>query len=177
MAGESTLSFGRFGTITLYQGKPHPANVILFVSGDGGWNQGVVDMARELAGMDALVAGIDIVHYLKRWKKDQALLIGYSLGADVMPFAVNHLSKAARDQVKCVALLAPGRQTAFEFHLSNWMGGGGGATYPIQPEVARMAGPEIICFYGRTETDSLCPLAGCRTGEGRGTQRRAPFRG
>jgi type IV secretory pathway VirJ component len=65
MAGETTLTFGRFGTITLYQEKPHPANVILFVSGDGGWNQGVVDMARELAGMDALVAGIDIVHYLK----------------------------------------------------------------------------------------------------------------
>ncbi len=132
--------------------------MILFVSGDGGWNQGVVDMARELAGMDALVAGIDIVHYLKRWKKDQALLIGYSLGADVMPFAFNRLSKTARDQVRGVALLAPGRQAAFEFHLSNWMGGGGGATYPIQPEVARMAGPEIICFYGQTDTDSLCPL-------------------
>ncbi len=411
MAGESTLSFGRFGTIALYQEKPHPANVILFVSGDGGWNQGVVDMARELAGMDALVAGIDIVHYLKqltassepcsypaadfenlshylqkrlefpqyvlpvligyssgatlvyatlaqsppgtflgamslgfcpdlplakpfckgsglamepgpkgkginflpashlkepwialqgevdqvcdpegtrrfvsqvakgeivmlpkvghgfsvprnwmphfreafhqlsgrqaagvavfdadlsdlplveiqatgtlrnalavmitgdggwagvdqeiaaglaeagigvvglnalkyfwtartpeilgadlerilrhylkRWNKGQALLVGYSMGADVMPFAVNHLSKTARDQVRGIALLAPGRQAAFEFHLSTWMGGGGGATYPIHPEVEKMVGPEIICFYGQTETDSLCPL-------------------
>ncbi len=121
MAGESTLSYGRFGTISLYQEKPHPVNLILFVSGDSGWNQGVVDMARELAGMDALVAGIDV---------DQALLVGYSLGADVWPFAVNRLSKAIRDQVKGVALLAPGRQAAFEFHLSNWMGGGKADTYP-----------------------------------------------
>jgi type IV secretory pathway VirJ component len=63
-----------------------------------------------------------------------------------------------RDQIKGVALLAPGRQAAFEFHLSNWMGGDDGPSYPVQPEVIRIQEPEIICFYGRTETDSLCPL-------------------
>ncbi len=64
-AQEESLNFGRFGAITLYREKPVPAHVVLFVSGDGGWNMGVVDMARELAGLDALVAGIDIIHYLK----------------------------------------------------------------------------------------------------------------
>jgi len=39
--------------------------MVLFVSGDGGWNQGVVDMARTLASLDAVVAGIDITHYLR----------------------------------------------------------------------------------------------------------------
>ena len=38
--------------------------MVLFVSGDGGWNLGVIDMARSLAGLDALVVGIDITHYL-----------------------------------------------------------------------------------------------------------------
>ena len=61
-----TLSFGRFGTVTLYRNSQGPANVVLFVSGDGGWNSGVVDMARELASSDALVIGIDIIHYLKQ---------------------------------------------------------------------------------------------------------------
>jgi type IV secretory pathway VirJ component len=64
-AQEESLKFGRFGSITLYREKPLPTHVVLFVSGDGGWNKGVVDMARELAGLDALVAGIDIIHYLK----------------------------------------------------------------------------------------------------------------
>ncbi|MFH1573643.1 MAG: virulence factor family protein, partial [Acidobacteriota bacterium] len=54
-AGEETLSFGRFGTVHLYRQSLRPSHVALFVSGDGGWNQGVVDMARELAGLDALV--------------------------------------------------------------------------------------------------------------------------
>ena len=54
-----------FGTLTVYHLAPRPAHVVFFVSGDGGWKLGVVDMARELASMDALVVGIDITHYIK----------------------------------------------------------------------------------------------------------------
>ncbi len=64
-AMEETRTFGRFGEISLYHETPHPTHVVLFVSGDGGWNQGVVDMARDLAHMDALVVGVDVVRYLK----------------------------------------------------------------------------------------------------------------
>ena len=62
---EETVSFGRFGPVALYYGPRPPAHVVLFVSGDGGWNLGVVDMARALAGLDALVVGVDITHYLR----------------------------------------------------------------------------------------------------------------
>jgi type IV secretory pathway VirJ component len=64
-ASETTLEFGRFGKVALYQSASQPSQVVLFVSGDGGWNLGVVDMARELSGLDALVVGIDINHYFK----------------------------------------------------------------------------------------------------------------
>jgi type IV secretory pathway VirJ component len=65
IANEETLTFGSFGKITLYYETPQPSHVALFVSGDGGWNLGVVDMARELASLDALVVGIDITHFVK----------------------------------------------------------------------------------------------------------------
>ena len=65
IANEESLTFGSFGKITLYYQVAQPANVVLFVSGDGGWNLGVVDMARELATLDALVVGIDINHFVK----------------------------------------------------------------------------------------------------------------
>lgn len=64
-AGESTLEYGAFGKLSIYTLSDNPRNVVLFVSGDGGWNLGVVDMARSLATLDALVVGIDITHYLK----------------------------------------------------------------------------------------------------------------
>jgi len=54
-----------FGTVTLYHQTAAPPHVAIFISGDGGWNLGVVDMARELEGMDALVIGVDIRHYMK----------------------------------------------------------------------------------------------------------------
>ena len=67
LRGEETeAQFGPFGKIALYHPSAHPARVVLFVSGDGGWNLGVVDMARELAALDALVVGVDITYYLKQ---------------------------------------------------------------------------------------------------------------
>ena len=65
IAKEESLTFGPFGKITLYYESTQPGNVALFISGDGGWNLGVVDMARELALLDALIVGIDINHFLK----------------------------------------------------------------------------------------------------------------
>lgn len=67
--GES-VHFGHFGTVRLYKQSEQPKHVVLFVSGDGGWNLGVIDMARALSESDALVAGIDITYYLKQLAKD-----------------------------------------------------------------------------------------------------------
>ena len=68
-AEETFLEYGRFGKVSLYQGSSPPSHVVLFVSGDGGWNLGVVDMARELATLNALVVGIDIIHFLRELGK------------------------------------------------------------------------------------------------------------
>lgn len=62
---DEQMQFGRFGTVTVYRETPEPRSVALFVSGDGGWNQGVVDMARAVASLDTLAVGIDIRTYLK----------------------------------------------------------------------------------------------------------------
>ncbi|MGZ5488501.1 MAG: AcvB/VirJ family lysyl-phosphatidylglycerol hydrolase, partial [Candidatus Aminicenantales bacterium] len=62
---DEVVDFGRFGPVTLYRSAGSAAQVVLFVSGDGGWNLGVVDMAKSLAGLGAFVAGIDITHYIR----------------------------------------------------------------------------------------------------------------
>jgi type IV secretory pathway VirJ component len=68
-ATEDSTWFGIFNKVKVYRGSPDPAAVVLFISGDGGWNQGVVDMARILASMDAFVVGIDIVRYYAALRK------------------------------------------------------------------------------------------------------------
>ena len=62
-AAEETFDLEPFGKVTVYHQTARPTHVALFISGDGGWNLGVVDMARELAGMDGLVAAIERAFY------------------------------------------------------------------------------------------------------------------
>jgi type IV secretory pathway VirJ component len=61
---ESTDSYGPFGTLHIYKTSDHPSNVVLFLSGDDGWNPGAVDMARSLAELESMVVGIDTTHYI-----------------------------------------------------------------------------------------------------------------
>ena len=71
-ASEDSLRVGRFGLVHLDQGSASSGRVVLAVSGDGGWNQGVLDMARELAALDALVAGVEITRYLGDLRRSYA---------------------------------------------------------------------------------------------------------
>lgn len=58
-----SLNYGIFGKIIVYHPVKPPASVVLFVSGDGGWNNGVISMAKDIASQGALVLGIDAKTY------------------------------------------------------------------------------------------------------------------
>lgn len=58
-----SLTHGKFGTVTIYHPAGTPTSVALFVSGDGGWKNGVINMAKNIANQGALVLGIDAKHY------------------------------------------------------------------------------------------------------------------
>ena len=65
-AQENTDNFGPFGTLHIYKNSAQPKHVVLFISGDGGWNLGVIDIAKSLVELDSMVVGIDITHYVKQ---------------------------------------------------------------------------------------------------------------
>lgn len=73
-AAETTGSivYGSFGKINLYFPAKKPTSVALLVSGDGGWESGVVNMARKVADQGALVLGIDAAVYKKSLAKQTA---------------------------------------------------------------------------------------------------------
>src|SRR5215469_15800179 len=59
----SHLPAGRFGTVAVYIPDGKPQSVAIFISGDGGWELGVINMARALTSMGAVVIGVDVRHY------------------------------------------------------------------------------------------------------------------
>jgi type IV secretory pathway VirJ component len=149
---------------------------VLF-SGDGGWAGIDREVAAVLASRGIPVAGWDSLryfwtprtpagvagdldrilrYYAEHWHRKKALVIGYSQGADVLPFAVNRLPSASRALVKRIALISIGETAAFEFHVSNWFGSGSGEL-PIAGEMARLSAADTLCLYGEGDDDSLCP--------------------
>lgn len=67
-----TLFFSTFGKIALYHPERTPDAFVLFISGDGRWNKGVIDMASNIVSQGAMVAGINILSYLKNIKSSKS---------------------------------------------------------------------------------------------------------
>ena len=64
------VSHGRFQNVTLYRPRGEVKAVVLFLSGDGGWNLGVIGMAQALVDQGAMVAGIDVPKLFANLEKD-----------------------------------------------------------------------------------------------------------
>lgn len=150
----------------------------VILSGDGGWAGLDREVAAALAAGGIPVAGVDSLryfwtrrtpegaaadltkilgHYLAAWNKRFILLLGYSLGADVLPFLANRLEPQIASRVRVVALLGQSHDVDFEFHLTDWIPGRTTSGHrPVLPEARKLPAPRLLCVYGKEETDSLC---------------------
>lgn len=64
-SAEEVREIAPFGKVHLMGEFHKPAGVILFISGDGGWEKGVVKMAEDLGESGYFVAGLDIREYYR----------------------------------------------------------------------------------------------------------------
>lgn len=148
----------------------------VMISGDGGWagiDKQVADVLNKdgiaVVGLNSLqyfwskkdpnTTGKDLVrilnHYSRVWGPEKLILIGYSTGADTLPFMASRLPESLKSKVHAVALLGMGKEANFEFHVSDWLYSAGGL-YKVIPEVQKLKGMNVICIYGEDETDSAC---------------------
>ena len=99
-------------------------------------------------------------HYFAAWNRRRVLLIGYSFGADVLPFVVNRLPPELRERIVSVSLLGIDAHASFEVRVSDWIGSDHGGP-PTVPELSEVRHVPVLCIYGEGELDSICPaLAG-----------------
>ena len=172
---------GELGDLPLVEvpARGTPTDTLAVVlSGDGGWasidrqlGDGLADVGVGVVGLNSLAyfwtrrtpdgAAADLARVLRRyraaWRAPRVVLIGYSRGADVLPFLAARLPADLRSTVALVTLLGPGRSTDFEFHLTDWLGGEDASVLPTRPEVDKLRGLRVLCVQGADEDDSLCP--------------------
>jgi type IV secretory pathway VirJ component len=157
----------------------HSTVLAVVLSGDGGWRDLDKIIGQDLQRQGIPVVGWDSLRYFWRkrtsaqtaatlaevlktymaeWHASKIALIGYSFGADVLPFAYNRLPENLRAQVVLIALLGFAKSADFEIQPYGWLGlPPGPEALPIGPEVDKIPPALIQCFYGESETDTACP--------------------
>jgi type IV secretory pathway VirJ component len=148
------------------------------ITGDGGWGvtdkgiaNSLVERGISVVGLNSLKyfwtkrtpaeAGRDLQRVLQSysvsWNKNKIILIGYSLGADVLPFMISELAQEWRNRIVLVVLLGPSETVEFEFHLTDWVSGSNKTgAYAVVPEVAKLRGLNILCFCGQGDKEAIC---------------------
>jgi len=153
----------------------------VFLTGDGGWADLDSQVSARLVSAGIPVVGWNslkyywvqrspeeasrdleriLAYYLEKWKKTQAVLVGYSRGADVLPFLASRLQPARLRQVRLLALLGPSASNRFAPLATEYTHLGARAPeLPLAPELRKLSGLKVLGFYGTDEADSLCKTA------------------
>jgi type IV secretory pathway VirJ component len=162
------------------QNKDGPA--ALLISGDGGWYSFEQQIADNLAILGIPTIGVDskkyfwnrktpegtaediamvLSYYGKEWGKERFILIGYSLGAELVPFIVNRFPAELKSRVSSAVLLSPAVYTDFEIHISNMIGMGNSQnTYNVINEIIKMKDMPALIIFGEAEKSKVPALLG-----------------
>ncbi len=151
----------------------------IIITGDGGW--GVTDrgIANDLAAKGIPVAALNSLHYFWKpktpeqsaadlnrilqhysalWRRTEVVVVGYSFGADVLPFMLNRIPKESLQKIKVITLLGLSSTADFQFHLTDWIANRTRSTSRlVRPEIEKLRGRKMLCFYGTEDDDALCP--------------------
>jgi type IV secretory pathway VirJ component len=157
---------------------PSPTLAIIY-SGDGGWQDLDKTIGETLQKKGISAVGVDslryfwstqtpdqtakdlahiIDHYTKAWGAQRVILVGYSFGANVLPFAYNRLPAAEKAKIDQISLLGLAERTDFEIRVTGWLGVSADTDAPsVLPELKTIDPARIQCFYGEDEDDTVCP--------------------
>jgi type IV secretory pathway VirJ component len=150
----------------------------IFLSGDGGWADVDRQVSAALAQRGIGVVGVNSRSYLSkrktpeqaatdvdriartymaRWHAQRVALVGYSRGADILPFIANRLSSDLRSHVALIAMLGLAHAANFQFHLIDLIEDVHRKDdVPVAPELEKLRGQRMLCVYGTKEKDSGC---------------------
>jgi type IV secretory pathway VirJ component len=153
------------------------APIALLISGDGGWYSFEQSITDKLAESGIISVGMDSRRYFwnrktpeetasdvyralkfygEKWGRKKFVLIGYSLGAEIVPFIYNRLPDDLKKAIQSAVLLSPDTNTDFEIHISNMLGlGNKQNTYIVPDEIKKMHPLRTLLILGSGEKSKM----------------------
>jgi type IV secretory pathway VirJ component len=95
-----------------------------------------------------------IEYYKQKWHRSKVILLGYSFGADVMPFVYNNFNVVMASNIISVNLLSPSTKTDFEIHLTGLFGGSGSG-HNVATAINSIKTKPVIIISGEDEDGIL----------------------
>lgn len=150
----------------------------IIVTGDGGWAKLVRRIGQRFADAGVPVIALSAPRYywtprtpdesaaalaeiirwfVKRTGHQRVLLVGYSRGADVLPFMVNRLPSELNALIELTALIGPEPHITFELRLTDLIPFQVHGGLPVRPEILKLDPTRVLCIFGMQEKDSVCP--------------------
>lgn len=149
--------------------------IVLYISGDGGMKKFSMDLLNAFAGSGYPVVGLNalkyfwtkktpqqaaadvtalLLHYGSRWNRHTYLLVGYSMGADVLPFIYRHLPAALQAQTRHLVFMSPSASTDMVVHLSDLLGKTiSGGSMSVPGAMNGITGKPLLLIFGKDEKD------------------------
>jgi len=180
LAGNAQTTTDLSGYPLHVQYKQSVKPILIFLTGDGGWNSFSESLINELGKNgystiaidtrkyfwnqktpDQLAKDVKIILsvYLKAWNKDSFSIVGYSFGADVGAFLPRYLALDISAKLNTIVLLSPGLSTGYVVKLKNLLNFGSTdkEKYKIYPELQRAKIP-VWCVFGKEEDGDFYPV-------------------
>ncbi|WP_343562501.1 AcvB/VirJ family lysyl-phosphatidylglycerol hydrolase [Sphingobacterium sp.] len=149
--------------------------LVLYLSGDGGFNSFSNKICQLIADAGYAVAAIDSKSYF--WKKktakdiaadisntlknhflrrqnQQLFIVGYSFGADAVPFIINRIDPLVKKNVRSIVLLEPSVSTDLEIHIADILGRSSAKrSLDVVAEINRIEGIKTSIVLGDDEAE------------------------
>ncbi len=114
---------------------------VILLSGNGGWRDLDKFVTTYLVSKNISVLGLNTKQYLLsekkpeqiafdietlmdrygiKWKHDKVVLIGYSMGAEILPFAVNRMNGDHTKKIQNIILIGPWQKATFKVKLADY---------------------------------------------------------
>jgi type IV secretory pathway VirJ component len=153
---------------------PNAGKFIFYISGDGGINNFSQSICKFIHDKGYSVSALNSkIYFWERKTPEQTakeinawllkqmnshpfselVMIGYSFGADVLPFVTNRLLPEIKSRLHKVLLISPSTTTDFEIHWADIFGLHNNRSMNVASEINKLRDYQVVTFFGSNEND------------------------
>jgi len=166
---ESSIAYSQDLPVKEWNAGTHDKPLLFYISGDGGMNSFSTSLCEDLNNKGFDVAALNARSYfwdkrapgetaaavnnflknkLNGRKNQQIVMIGYSFGADVLPFILNRLPKETDDKVLVSFLMASSGSTDFQIHWADIFGSNTKRSMDVVSEINKLTDEKVVIISG-----------------------------